>query len=434
MKWTEIELGELISVKHGFAFKSEYFSSEGEQVVLTPGNFFEAGGFKARGSKDRYYTGEYPEQYLLNKGSLIVAMTEQGVGLLGSAALIPDDDRFLHNQRLGLVQVKDPGEIDLYFLYLVFNNEVIRSQISGSATGTKVKHTAPERIYKCKFKFPEIAVQKKISSIISAYDELIENNLERIKLLKEMAKITYEEWFLRMKYPGHEEAAIDLETGLPIGWRSQTLRELISYINRGIAPKYVESDGFQVLNQKCIRDHFVNFSESRLTASGHKVPKDKILQPLDILVNSTGTGTLGRVAQLFDCPGVATVDTHVTIVRPKEEVSAYWLGRSLETIEPFIVNLGKGATNQQELGRNDLADIVELNIPTEKLMTQYDDFARPIFESISNLLSQNRFLKESRDILLPRLMTGMIDIENVELPQVLLDRINIEDDKKILSK
>ncbi|MDN3683545.1 hypothetical protein QW180_02755 [Vibrio sinaloensis] len=123
------------------------------------------------------------------------------------------------------------------------------------------------------------------------------------------------------------------------------------------------------------------------------MPKDKLLQSLDILVNSTGTGTLGRVAQLFDCPDKATVDTHVTIVRPSGDVSAYWLGRSLEAIEPFIVNLGKGATNQQELGRNDLADIVKLNTPTEDLMARFDDFARPIFETITNLLNQKRFVK-----------------------------------------
>ncbi|WP_395168104.1 hypothetical protein ACGP04_13565 [Piscirickettsia salmonis] len=112
------------------------------------------------------------------------------------------------------------------------------------------------------------------------------------------------------------------------------------------------------------------------------------------------------------------------VVRPSDEVSAYWLGRSLEAIEPFIVNLGKGATNQQELGRNDLADIVKFNTPPEELMTQFDDFARPIFEAITNFLNQNGLLKEARDILLPRLMTDVIDIEKVELPEALLEHVN----------
>ncbi|MBL4284649.1 restriction endonuclease subunit S [Vibrio fluvialis] len=317
--------------------------------------------------------------------------------------------------------VKDfKGNNPKFIAYLLEGLNLKEMNAAGAVPGINRNH-----LHKLKVLFPKVHVmQERIVALISAYDDLIENNLERIKLLEEMAQITYEEWFVRMRFPGYEEVELDLETGLPIGWKTQTLRELTSYINRGVAPKYVESEGFPVINQKCIREHLVNFTESRLTASDHKVPKDKLLQSLDILVNSTGTGTLGRVAQLFDCPDKATVDTHVTIVRPSGDVSAYWLGRSLEAIEPFIVNLGKGATNQQELGRNDLADIVKLNTPTEDLMARFDDFARPIFETITNLLNQNGLLKEARDILLPRLMTGMIDIDKVELPEALLERIN----------
>ncbi|MFB9215044.1 restriction endonuclease subunit S [Vibrio sinaloensis] len=318
----------------------------------------------------------------------------------------------------------NPELLDWRYLAYVLQSEAIQGWVHGIAFGATVPHIKVADAENLKIPCPPISIQRKIGVVLSAYDDLIENNLERVKLLEEMAQITYGEWFVRMKFPGYEEVELDLETGLPIGWKTQTLRELTSYINRGVAPKYVESEGFPVINQKCIRGHLVNFTESRLTVSDHKVPKDKLLQSLDILVNSTGTGTLGRVAQLFDCPDKATVDTHVTIVRPSGDVSAYWLGRSLEAIEPFIVNLGKGATNQQELGRNDLADIVKLNTPTEDLMARFDDFARPIFETITNLLNQNGLLKEARDILLPRLMTGMIDIDKVELPAALLERIN----------
>jgi len=98
-------MGELMKAEHGFAFKSEYFSDSGEFVVLTPGNFHEAGGFKARPDKDRFYDGKFSERYLLNREDLIVAMTEQGEGLLGSSALIPESGKYLHNQRLGLVRL-----------------------------------------------------------------------------------------------------------------------------------------------------------------------------------------------------------------------------------------------------------------------------------------------------------------------------------------
>lgn len=98
-----MKLGEILSVKHGWAFKGEYFAEDGEQSILTPGNFFEKGGFKPNNGKERYYTGTYPKEYLCHKGDLIVAMTQQAEGLLGSTALVPENNKYLHNQRIGLI-------------------------------------------------------------------------------------------------------------------------------------------------------------------------------------------------------------------------------------------------------------------------------------------------------------------------------------------
>ena len=234
-----------------------------------------------------------------------------------------------------------------------------------------------------------------------------------------MAQITYEEWFVRMKYPGHEQAVIDPETGLPKDWTQKPLSEITTYINRGIAPKYVEEDGFFVINQKCIRNKYINFEEARLTSSKKRVDENKLLKCFDILVNSTGTGTLGRVAQLMIEPDKVTVDTHVTIVRGNDNVSKLYLGRTLELLQPFIESLGKGATNQQELGRLDLASIVKINIPPKELQLKFDAIASPIYQVIPKLREQNQHLQEARDILLPRLMTGMIDVETLSVPEPL---------------
>ncbi|RNC76738.1 hypothetical protein DA717_14235, partial [Piscirickettsiaceae bacterium NZ-RLO2] len=214
-----------------------------------------------------------------------------------------------------LILRPDPKYLLPEFFYQLMRSEVFQKQAELFMYGAAQPQLPITTLKHISLPLPQLDTQKKISVILSAYDNLIENNLERIKLLEEMAKITYEEWFVRMKFPGHEVVKIDSQTGLPTGWKPQTLRGVTSYINRGVAPKYVEEDGFPVINQKCIRGHRVNFAESRLTASEHKVPTDKLLQPLDILVNSTGTGTLGRVAQLFDCSDRATVDTHVTTLR-----------------------------------------------------------------------------------------------------------------------
>ncbi len=105
--WKEAKFSDLCSIKHGFAFKSEFFATEGDFVLLTPGNFYESGGYRDRGEKQKFYVGEIPQDFILNAGDLLVAMTEQAAGLLGSPILVPESGKFLHNQRLGLVTKKD---------------------------------------------------------------------------------------------------------------------------------------------------------------------------------------------------------------------------------------------------------------------------------------------------------------------------------------
>src|SRR5437016_1023077 len=165
--WRETRLGGLIHIKHGYAFKGEYFSSSGPFVVLTPGNFYDEGGFKDKGDKEKHYVGEVPKDFILKKGDLLVAMTEQAEGLLGSSAIVPSSDYYLHNQRLGLVTEIDKTQIDRKFL-----------------SGTKVRHTSPSRIYEVTVSIPPLATQRRIAEILSAYDDLIENNARRIKILE----------------------------------------------------------------------------------------------------------------------------------------------------------------------------------------------------------------------------------------------------------
>lgn len=423
MSFSEIELGDLIHVKHGFAFKSEYFSFEGEQIVLTPGNFYESGGFKPRGSKDRFYTDEYPPQYLLRKGDLIIAMTEQGAGLLGSAALIPSNNSYLHNQRLGLVEITAPDKVDKYFLYLVFNSEAIRAQIAGSATGTKVKHTAPERIYRCKYKFPSLNLQQRITSIVSAYDDLIENNLARIKLLEEMAQITYEEWFVRMKFPGHETAEINSETGLPEGWKCISLGEACDVSGGGTpsraAPEFW--DGGEITwftptdlskaNSYCFLD-----SSEKITKEGLAKSSAKLLQPNSFMM--TSRATIGLFA-LIEKP-FSTNQGFINIT-PYHNWHKLYLFYNFKNRVSEFYNHASGATFP-ELSKSKFNKL-KINWPTDNLIKSFDKLTNPLVNNMMNLTKQISLLKEAREILLPRLMTGIIDIENVELPEALLARI-----------
>jgi type I restriction enzyme S subunit len=153
--WGESLLSDLCDIKHGYAFEGEFFAQEGEYVLLTPGNYSESGGYRDRGEKQKYFTGPIPSDYVLQEGNLLVAMTEQAAGLLGSPLLVPESDRFLHNQRLGLVVGKpDRAWINEFFFH-VFNLKRVRAEIHASASGVKVRHTSPSKIGAVRVNFPK---------------------------------------------------------------------------------------------------------------------------------------------------------------------------------------------------------------------------------------------------------------------------------------
>jgi type I restriction enzyme S subunit len=166
------------------------------------------------------------------------------------------------------------------------------------------------------------------------------------------------------------------------------LKEVTSFIKRGITPKYVEDDGICVLNQKCIRDGRVSLDPARLTNKNIHINAEKVLQNGDILINSTGTGTLGRTAPFFYSNGIeqAVVDTHVTIVRPETgTVNARYLAYVLRQCEPTIVNMAKGATNQVELSARDVG-----LLPIKLRDRQEQDRIASILSAYDDLIENNR--------------------------------------------
>jgi type I restriction enzyme S subunit len=191
--WVEKTLSDLCEIKHGFAFKSEFFTNDGDYVMLTPGNFFESGGYRDRGEKQKYYCGEIPRGFVLEKGDMLVAMTEQAAGLLGSPIIVPDSNRFLHNQRLGLVINKPGVAWTNEFFFHVFNTKAVRSAIHDRAVGVKVRHTSPTKIGEVVVSFPtSIAEQRAIVSQLNDLDEDIQllESIYRRKLgaLEELKK------------------------------------------------------------------------------------------------------------------------------------------------------------------------------------------------------------------------------------------------------
>lgn len=178
--WSEAPLSSLCDIKHGFAFKSEFFTSDGEYVLLTPGNFYESGGYRDRGEKQKYYCGEIPSGFVLRQGDLLVAMTEQAAGLLGSSILVPSSGKYLHNQRLGLVVGKTGVPWSNEFFFHVFNTPAVRKAIHDSASGVKVRHTSPRKIGEVTVAFPQSIDEQKT---IVAQLEALQEETQRLEVL-----------------------------------------------------------------------------------------------------------------------------------------------------------------------------------------------------------------------------------------------------------
>lgn len=175
--WGQKPLGELCEIKHGFAFKSKYFTDDGDFVCLTPGNFFEDGGYRDRGDKTKYYSGPIPEGFVLSAGQMLVAMTEQAPGLLGSPAIVPAGQRFLHNQRLGLICPKANTPWVNDFFFHVFNRPLFRKAVHHTATGVKVRHTSPSKLGQIRVSFPASERdQRRVAAAISAIQQEVDSH------------------------------------------------------------------------------------------------------------------------------------------------------------------------------------------------------------------------------------------------------------------
>lgn len=167
-------LGDYINVKHGFAFKGDYISTEDNGVVLvTPGNFAIGGGFKE--NKCKFFTNDYPEEYVLKPNDLIVTMTDlsKAGDTLGYGALIPESSRiYLHNQRIGLIEIKS-DLISKDYLYWFMRTSKYQKQIVATASGSTVKHTSPSRICEIEITLPSLDEQNKIARVLSGLEQKI---------------------------------------------------------------------------------------------------------------------------------------------------------------------------------------------------------------------------------------------------------------------
>lgn len=431
-EWKETSLAEIIAVKHGFAFSGEKIH-EGPpgDILLTPGNFAIGGGFK--GDKFKYYDGAVPVEYVLNEGDLIVTMTDlsKQSDTLGYPAIVPASrgPRFLHNQRLGRILIKENAGVDKTFLFYLLCTAEYRHEVLASSTGTTVKHTSPGRILAHKATFPPLPEQKAIGEVLRRMDDKIELNRKTSETLEAMARALFKSWFadfdpVRAKAEGRDPglpahiAALfpdsfeDSQLGeIPNGWNTVPVHDIAEFTN-GAAYRDMHfsqnNDGLPVVKIAELKSGVSKTTRFTTTNLGEKYRIDS----RELLFSWSGNPDTSIDAFIWD-GGPAWLNQHIFRVREKGDWSRVRIYLQLRILRPMFAEI---ARNKQTtgLGHVTISDMKRLFIcrPPNAVAMEFDRYANPIFERIINNQSQNRTLSILRDSLLPKLISGELRVNS----------------------
>lgn len=351
-------------------------------------------------------------RHYLQAGDIVFA--RRGVQAAGLSALVePQHDGWLGGT--GIIRLRLPATaVDAAFLSFVLSTERTYDWIRQHAIGATMPNLNEGVVRGVPVTLPPLDEQRRIAAVLGALDDKIELNRKMNQTLEQMAQAIFKSWFI--DFDGHDPAdMVESELGLiPTGWRVARLAELTSVLNRGISPSYVESGGVLVLNQKCVRGQAVSLSPARRHDPTRRSVDGREIQAGDVLVNSTGVGTLGRVAMVPDLPETAIVDSHVTVVRAAiDRVQPLYLGVALCLREAEIAGLGEGSTGQTELSRTRLGQLSVL-VPPQADQARFVESAAPLRARIEMNERQGVTLTTLRDTLLPKLISGEIRVPDAE--------------------
>ena len=401
MRYTIGQLAEIIDGDRGKNYpKQDEFYPQGYCLFLNTGNVTKEGLIF---EENQFIMKEKDEA--LRKGKLkrgdIVYTTRGTVGNAGYYnSSVPYENVRINS---GMVILRANGEIvDARFLYQILKSEYYRPYFKQYCTGSAQPQLPIKNFSQIYLNVPDIKTQHRIADILSVYDNLIENNQKQIKLLEEAAQRLYKEWFVDLRFPGHENTKI--VDGVPEGWSKSMVSEVSAVLRRGISPKYNEKARGIVINQKCIRQTIVSYDEARTQEKKYPAELES-----DIVICSTGAGTLGRVGQIFEAKGNATLDSHVTLIRANEKIGQQYLFWSLKMQQDYLMSAGKGSTNQLELSRETIGNC-KILIPEQKIAEQAEKNFAAIHDKMKECSMRIARLREVRDLLLPKLMSGEVEV------------------------
>ncbi len=351
-----------------------------------------------------FYITEYSQTYnekglsqskLWEKGTLCITIAANiaDTAILGIDACFPDSI-------MGFIPFE--GVSDVRFIKYCF--DMLQKNCQQISQGATQDNLSWEKLSTIKFPAPSFETQKRIGDILSAYDDLIENNQRQIKLLEEAAQRLYKEWFVDLRFPGQENTKI--VDSVPEGWRVDAVGSIVSLLS-GYAFKsdsFDDKGEYKIVTIKNVQDgHFDGDNVNRIVDIPSKMPEHCELFDGDILLSLTGN--IGRVCLVIGENYV--LNQRVAKLKSEYPAYAYCLFRSKDMFDEMN-NLANGAA-QQNLSPIRTSN-VQIVIPDDNKLKEFEKNVQPIIKKIIILNKQNCKLKEARDRLLPKLMSGELEV------------------------
>ncbi|MEE1111825.1 MAG: restriction endonuclease subunit S [Bacteroidales bacterium] len=401
MELQKYKLGELIEVTRGASLKGEFYATQGQYIRLTCGNFdYNNNSFKENKSKDDiYYTGNFNSDFLMKKGDIITPLTEQAIGLLGSTAIIPEDDKYIQSQDIAKITCNEKL-LNKGFAFYLLSSNLVKQQLSAGAQQTKIRHTSPSKIKDCAVWIPTLSEQKRIGNLLSALDEKIELNRAINDNLEAMAKQLYDYWFVQFDFPNEEGKPYKSSGGkmvwneklkreIPEGWSDSTLSEICVMYQ----PQTIGTD--LLLPNGVYRVYGANGIVGKYDQYNHEDSE------IAMACRGNSCGVVNRTMPYSWITGNAMV-----LQMKDKGVSNEYIKQSVSYMNISGAISGSG---QPQLTRENL-NIVKCLKPAHNVLLSFSQLIEPIVTAQLHIIEENDKITKLRDELLPLLMNGQVSV------------------------
>lgn len=332
---------------------------------------------------------------------------------VGEIAQLPGDQTYLITRRVIALQISPAKASEKYIKYYLSSN-IPKSTFNNIAHGATVPRLYKDDILSLEIPIPPLPIQKKIASILSAYDDLIENNTRRIKILEELAQSIYREWFVHFRYPGHENVPmVDSELGkIPQGWEVGVFTDIANVLSGGTPKTKVDEywhGDIPFFTPKDASESFVVLTSDKHISELGLDNCSSSLYPEDT-VFVTARGTVGKVV-LNIVPMAMNQSCYALSSKTEDaQLHLFFLTRYLR---PYLQQNTSGATFDTIIV--DTFRRLPVKVPPSNLMRSFNDAVLPIVELVKRCSSKNQTLRKTRDLLLPRLVSGRLNVEDLDI-------------------